>query len=223
MQLSFASPPAAVARLLAEDPTAPDGTRLAPLETLPRAASHTFSLAGDTPAVPLRPHEQYTIPLQALLAPDPLASRVLTGWRSLEVPAPGPGARGGAVFGVAGAAKSGGAPLVATRLIAYDPAAEKAEVKMLNMGPFGPASVKALADLQSRDVPGTGPHTVRFLLLPPIYVAALWLQGETHRFVPLAPCPPALQAGTIYTEEAFLAALRPLAAAALEFDSSPQQ
>lgn len=222
MQLSFPTPPAAVADLLAQDHTAPGGARFAPLRNLPTPAARTFGLeAVAAPGVALQPHEEYTIPLKSLLGEAPLESAVLNGWRTLDVPTAPLGGAGAGAANAFRMAEAGGAPPVASRLVSYDAAQQQAQLEVFNVGPFGPATVQALASLQSADVPGNA--TVRFLLLPHIYVAALWLQeGDTSRFLPLAPCPPALEPGTLYSEDAFLEILRPLAKAALSFDSSPQ-
>jgi hypothetical protein len=61
-------------------------------------------------------------------------------------------------------------------------------------------------------------YYLRLLRIPGLYLIALWLEDPsgTDILIPVAPVPPRLEAGGIYTDRSFLAALRPEAIRVLE-------
>ncbi|WP_119421375.1 hypothetical protein [Desertibaculum subflavum] len=85
----------------------------------------------------------------------------------------------------------------------------------VNEGPFTAATEQAIRRAESLDQVKRGRYTPTFLLVPAIYVAALWLEdeaGEADLVIPLAPAPPELKPMEPIAARAFLAVLAKLAA-----------
>jgi hypothetical protein len=94
--------------------------------------------------------------------------------------------------------------IVASAVLAGD----AGESPLLNSGPFVSSTVTAIDDLESRPEIAQGEFELRLLKVPGLYVVAAWLVGERRLIAPLAPTPSFLEAGRLYTEEDFVAALQ---------------
>lgn len=92
-----------------------------------------------------------------------------------------------------------------------DPNDSAHEFGMLNQGPFIEATESTLAGLQNEPLVKNGVYTVSLLRIPPLYVVALWLRGESgneDRIVPMPPVGGELTAGRLYFVDEFHNALR---------------
>jgi hypothetical protein len=86
----------------------------------------------------------------------------------------------------------------------------------VNSGPFVASSAQALSELVHRAEVVSGTFEARLLRVSAIAVIAVWLKSESggaDLIYPIAPAPPVLQVGRLYTVEEFLAALRPASVA----------
>jgi hypothetical protein len=76
--------------------------------------------------------------------------------------------------------------------------------------------VEAVRQAEERFSSDNRDYELRLLRIPALYTVALWLHaGDADVMVPVAPAPRALRANDSYGPDAFTAALRPLAEAAL--------
>jgi len=79
----------------------------------------------------------------------------------------------------------------------------------LNAGPFVASTVEAVRRLERL---GEAPHEMRLLRVPALYLEALWLHGDSDRFMPLAPTIQGIEAFRMYPEPEFSRLLSDLAA-----------
>jgi hypothetical protein len=82
-----------------------------------------------------------------------------------------------------------------------------------NSGPFVGSTVEALGRLEEMD---QEPHDLRLLDVPALYVQALWLHGDTDRYMPLQPSPDPLEPYRLYPAGEFASVLARLAALRVE-------
>jgi hypothetical protein len=164
-------------------------------EGLGRAAARQSPLSGsqiDFAALELSPpHPVYDLRADAVADGAGLESATLSGYRYL-------------VIGQGDAVAAAEIPPDATRL------------SNINYGPYVGATQQALTDVNDLPAVGAASYEVRVLRLAAIYLMALWLKAEADGadiIYPMAPAPTGLQAGTAYSAEEFLGAIRPLAQA----------
>jgi len=87
-------------------------------------------------------------------------------------------------------------------------------VAHFNYGPYVEATAQALTQVAVLEPVKGGSYEVRMLRFSAIALVALWLKSDTggDDFIyPVAPVPPGLEAGTLYTEDDFLNVITPLA------------
>jgi hypothetical protein len=143
------------------------------------------------------PHPCYHLGLGALIEGVGLAAAELVGWRYLLED------NGRTVALAEVSAPSDGSP---------------ARFRSFNAGRFGPATVQAIERAETLDFVQAADYELRVLRVPALYVIALWLHSPTDNvLVPLAPSPSPIAAGRPYSEPAFIAVLKPLAAARAAF------
>ena len=131
----------------------------------------------------------YNLGLSDITAGLSLSSAIQTGWRSLV------GADAGvyAISDVHTNATTG--PVFA----------------QVNTGPFVKGLDEALKVAQSDTHLAANQYEVRVLVIPALYVTALWLvSGGEAMVVPVDPCPPYLKANTVISEPDFINTILPV-------------
>jgi hypothetical protein len=89
----------------------------------------------------------------------------------------------------------------------------------LHESPFSDATLSALDFAQGLAKVKRGTFEVRYLKLPAVYFAAVWLHGQDDDvIVPLREPPAPLKAESDYTEKQVMAVLEPRARTALAFE-----
>lgn len=104
------------------------------------------------------------------------------------------------------------------------PGADVGRDLIVNEGPFVGATTDAIRLVEELPEVGERDFELRLLRIPALYVVALWLHGgDGDVVVPLAPAPPALEAGARYSGAVFTERLQDPAREQLEFDSTPRE
>jgi hypothetical protein len=156
-------------------------TGLAELAGRPKSARRGMSEALGAPDAKLAvaaPHDIYNLPLSAVAESAPPDRAKPVGRRALVT--------------------NQGEPIATVEL--PDPDGESGVVT--THGPFTESTAAAVGSVQSESKVADGEYELRMLRVPGIYLMALWLkdkQGQDDIFVPLAPAPAGLDAGTQYS------------------------
>ncbi len=133
----------------------------------------------------------YNLGLSDIAAGLGLSSAIQTGWRSLV------GADSGvyAISDVQTNATSG--PVFA----------------QVNTGPFVKGLDQALKVAHADTQLGANKYEVRVLVVPALYVTALWLVGSAGKsmILPVEPCPPYLKGNAVVPEAEFVSTILPVA------------
>lgn len=175
--------------------TEPRGARdliQAGLASAAERPGHLAQRAVDAAAADLTvPHPVYDLRADAIASGAGLTAATPSGFRYLVI--------------------HGGAPVAAAEVSTDDDRATL--LTQLNYGPYVEATQRQLTALeQASEVQGS--YEVRLLRCAAVFLMAVWLrpgQGGADLLYPLDPAPPGLEPGRQYSEEAFFAALRPLA------------
>ena len=184
MKYTFPPPPQAIREAL-EQPFQIDTGE--PFHSARSAKGGMLLESLDLSAQTLDAHGEYTMGLDAVLEPDPLDHIKFLGWRSVELSSD----------------RKVGARLLVEK-------AGGAELNEFNIGPFNEATIQAVKDLDTEPVEGD--FQFRFLILPQIYVAAIWLHSNTRDlFKVLSPAPKNLRPSALYSAPEFFLAIKPLA------------
>jgi hypothetical protein len=139
------------------------------------------------------PHQIFTVALDRLAAGDRLADAAgPVGWRALL--------------------EEDEQVVAAVELPGTEPGKEPA---IVNRGAFVDSTVAALGTAEEHERVAAERVELRLLQVNALYVVALWLHAAADLFVPLAPAPPPLRAGTVYESEPFEAELSELARSVL--------
>jgi hypothetical protein len=85
---------------------------------------------------------------------------------------------------------------------------EAEQIPSLDSGPYVQSMVEAIDKLDTRPEIAGGQYELRLLKVLALYVVAAWLVDGSRAVVPLTPAPRWLDAGTWYSEEEFVAALK---------------
>jgi hypothetical protein len=143
------------------------------------------------------PHQSYFVPLTALTEGKLLKSATAAAWRYLVVQ---------------GANAVADVELGLTKTLTARP-----QFLALNEGPFAQGTVAALHVAEKLPQTQQRDYELRFLTVPAVYLAALWLHSASDDvLIPLAPAPDGLEADRPYSEAQVLEALRPSAAQAVK-------
>jgi hypothetical protein len=118
-----------------------------------KASADRFPWVPDADALP-EVHEKYTIRFEKLMTDEPLKSAIKLGWRSVEVYENGS---------------------IGARLLSQNKDTKQVALLQFNTGPFAESSANAFRLLKS--APRSGNYEFRFLVLPQVYVAAIWLHN----------------------------------------------
>jgi hypothetical protein len=148
------------------------------------------------------PHPQYTVTLDDLAQGKLLSAAVETGW---SYP----------LF-------AGDQPVGEVEIGPVSGKKEALAFKALHDSPFSKAATDALQNAARLDVVANEDYELRFLKIPPVYFAGLWLHGPSDDFlVPLREPPGRLEPNTLYPEKEVVAVLQPLAVRVREFHERP--
>jgi hypothetical protein len=79
----------------------------------------------------------------------------------------------------------------------------------VNYGRFVDSTVEGVRRFEAAN---EGPHELRLLDIPALYLLALWLHGDKDRFMPLHPAPRAFDPYRMYSDEEFSRRVAELAA-----------
>jgi hypothetical protein len=107
----------------------------------------------------------------------------------------------------------------------YDEKAESNEFSQFNQGAYGPATLAEIQKVETSPRFSKGSYELRFLRIPALYVAAVWLhdlEGDGDVVIPIPPTAPPLEAGVDYSPSKFISLLQAPAQQKLRFDSSPR-
>lgn len=131
----------------------------------------------------------YNLGLSDITSGHSLSSAVQTGWRSLV------GAEAG-IYAISDVHTS---------------ATTNPVFAQVNTGPFVKGLDEALKVAQSDTHLAANKYEVRVLVIPALYVTALWLvSGGEAMVVPVDPCPPYLKANTVISEPEFIKTILPV-------------
>jgi hypothetical protein len=144
------------------------------------------------------PHPVFFAPLDALAEGKLLGAAQQTGWRVLLVQGE---------QAVAEVELGGKAPRGAKRTTGED-----LKVTSLTRGPFTEATIEALSAAEELPAVARTKYELRFLKVPAIYLAALWLHGgKDDILIPMVDPPGGLKKNRAYSEEQVLKAVREIA------------
>jgi hypothetical protein len=130
-----------------------------------------------------------------------------------EAVAGGGGLETATLSGVRYLVQDGSSPVAAAE-VSLDGAGSATVLANLSYGPYVEATALALAEIATLDAVAAGSYEVRLLRFAAIYLMALWLRpdsGGADIIDPLAPAPPGLNAGQVYSPADLLQIIRPLA------------
>jgi hypothetical protein len=95
--------------------------------------------------------------------------------------------------------------------VVHEEAGESFVAARVGSGPFDAALLASLREARERLAGTESEVEPRFLLIPALYIAALWLHGAEEQLLPLAPEWEELSAGKTFPEEEIAPILRRLA------------
>jgi hypothetical protein len=96
--------------------------------------------------------------------------------------------------------------VVANADIAINPEGKQA-LAQVNEGPLVAGTTKAIEAANAQEKIKSGQYEVRILMIPALYVAALWLVDSTNKIdfvMPVEPTPPYLQVNKLYQVNEFM-------------------
>jgi hypothetical protein len=147
------------------------------------------------------PHQSYFAPLTALVKGELLKAASPTAWRYLVVQG---------MNAVADVELGHGKTLD-----------DNLHFLGLNEGPFAQGTITALHVAEKLPQTQQRDYELRFLTVPAVYLAALWLHSASDDLlIPLAPAPENLEPNHPYSESQIIEALRPSAVRAAKADEA---
>ena len=91
----------------------------------------------------------------------------------------------------------------------------------LHQSPFANATLEALHSAEGLVQVKENNYELRYLKIPAVYLAAVWLHGKSDDIlIPLPPPPTGVRANEPYSERQLINALKPLAQTAKKFDEN---
>lgn len=179
---------------------------LSGLSRLPLSATGGAGMSEGVKGTPdiSYPHKVYNLGLEDIAAGKGIDTAQLVSWRYLVD-------RG--QLGTAAAE------------VNYDERTGTNEFSQLNQGSYGLNTVEEIKKVEKSPQFRERSYELRFLRVPALYVAALWLHdldGDHDVVIPIPPTDVHLKPGVDYVPSKFIALLQAPAQQKLRFDSSPR-
>jgi len=150
------------------------------------------------------PHQSYVVSLNDLASGRMLSAARLTTWRYLIV--------------------HGSNAVAEAELNADEKAGKALDFLALHQSPFANETLEALHRAEELQQVKENDYELRYLKIPAVYLAAVWLHGKSDDIlIPLPPPPTGVRANEPYSERQLINALKSLAQTAKKFDENFEQ